>query len=497
MSVSAAHTDGLVEQTEAVQPHLASACFLEFIPRDFARSHLILSQGASDGVERLAVASTTDPAAIFNVGVRLEIDVEPVVMDPESIAHAIDEAYRETHTTDESTEVELGAQAVDDEIDRLLAEADRDLLSTQGKAPVVKLVDTLLFQALGRAASDVHVQPLDDRTLVRYRLDGVLHTVREIPRQLTPAVISRIKVMGRMDIAERRMPQDGRATVTIGEHAVDLRISTLPTSHGERAVIRLLDNSRQLCDLERVGMSPDVAEPFLERATRTNGIILVTGPTGSGKTTTLYSTLRHIGSAQVNIMTIEDPIEYELSAVGLALSQTQVNTRKGLTFATGLRHILRQDPDVVMVGEIRDAETARIAIQASLTGHLVLSTLHTNDAASAVTRLIDLGIEPYLVSASLSAALAQRLVRLTHPDCQGKGCEACVETGFQGRTGLFELMVINQDIRDMISQGALLGTLRSAARANGMRTLREAGKRLVDAGKTTAEEAKRVVEGAE
>ncbi len=342
----------------------------------------------------------------------------------------------------------------------------------------------------------MHVQPLDDRTLVRYRLDGVLHTARELPRTSTASVVSRIKVMGRMDIAERRIPQDGRATVTIGTRPVDLRISTLPTSYGERAVLRLLDNSQQLCDFDQIGMPPEVATPFLERAQRTNGIILVTGPTGSGKTTTLYSTLRRIGSAQINIMTIEDPIEYELSTTGLAVSQSQINPRKGVTFANGLRHILRQDPDVVMVGEIRDAETARMAIQASLTGHLVFSTLHTNDAASAVTRLVDLGIEAYLVSASLSAVLAQRLVRLIHDQCQGQGCEDCLDTGFRGRTGLFELMVIDEPTRELISRGAALADLRTAAQASGLRTLREEGQRLVAAGRTTRTEAHRVVEGA-
>jgi general secretion pathway protein E len=239
-----------------------------------------------------------------------------------------------------------------------------------------------------------------------------------------------------------------------------------------------------------------VAESFLERAGRSNGIILVTGPTGSGKTTTLYSTLCRIGSSEVNIMTIEDPIEYELSTVGLAISQAQVNSRKGVTFATGLRHILRQDPDIVMVGEIRDTETARIAIQSSLTGHLVFSTLHTNDAASAVTRLIDLGVEPYLVSASLSAVLAQRLVRLIHQPCQGTGCEACLGTGFSGRTGLFELMVIDEPIRELISRGAPLAEIRSVSRAGGLRTLREEGQRLVAAGRTTEAEVRRVVEGA-
>jgi general secretion pathway protein E len=477
----------------ALRAELASSAFVELIPRDFARAHLILSQGRQNGTEQLAIAESTQPAAVFNVGVRLGIEIESVLADAEAIARAIDEAYAQVAGGDSGDSTDTGEEA---DIERLLAEADRDLLSTQGKGPVVKLVDALLFEALGRRASDVHIQPLEDRALVRYRLDGVLHTVREVTRRLTPSVISRIKVMGRMDIAERRIPQDGRATVTIGDRPIDLRISTLPTSYGERAVVRLLDNSQQLCDFHKLGMPPDVAEQFLERAGRANGIILVTGPTGSGKTTTLYSTLRRIGSSEVNVMTIEDPIEYELSSLGLAISQAQVNTKKGVTFATGLRHILRQDPDIVMVGEIRDAETARIAIQASLTGHLVFSTLHTNDAASAVTRLIDLGVEAYLVSASLSAVLAQRLVRLVHDDCNGRSCEECLGTGFFGRTGLFELMRIDEATRELISTGATLNKLRAAAGANGLRTLRDEGERLVAEGRTTAAEARRVVEGA-
>ena len=491
--------DSADECVTPLRAELVSKRFLDLIPRDFARQHLILSQGSDNGVERLAITKTSDPAAIFNVGVRLGASIETLSADGESIAQLIDEVYERQTNADDHAAHDQPDETISEggeEIERLLAEADRDLLSTQGKGPIVKLVDALLFEALSRRASDVHVQPLDDRTLVRYRLDGVLHTARELPRTITAAVVSRIKVMGRMDIAERRIPQDGRATVTIGTRPVDLRISTLPTSYGERAVLRLLDNSQQLCEFEQIGMPPEVAKPFLERAQRTNGIILVTGPTGSGKTTTLYSTLRRIGSAQINIMTIEDPIEYELSSTGLAVSQSQINPRKGVTFANGLRHILRQDPDVIMVGEIRDAETARIAIQASLTGHLVFSTLHTNDAASAVTRLVDLGIEPYLVSASLSAVLAQRLVRLIHVDCQGKGCEDCLDTGFRGRTGLFELMVITEPIRELISRGAALADLRTAAQASGLRTLREEGQRLVAAGRTTRTEAHRVVEGA-
>jgi general secretion pathway protein E len=495
----------LTPQPSHIDPARAGLRFLELIPRDFARQHLILSQGELDGVEQLVITTETDAAAVFNVGVRLGCAVCTSIAEDESIARAIDAAYGQVTgasppVNDQATESAFGSMMGDQELQMLLEEADRDLLATAGKGPVIKLVDALLFEALSRKASDVHIQPLADRTLVRYRLDGVLHTVRELPRNrgLTTAVVSRVKVMGRMDIAERRIPQDGRATVSIGERDVDLRISTLPTSYGERAVIRLLDNSQHLCDFNQLGMPQEVAEPYLERASRANGMILLTGPTGSGKTTTLYSTLRRVGHPGVNIMTIEDPIEYELSVPGerLAISQSQINPKKGVTFATGLRHILRQDPDVVMVGEIRDAETARIAIQSSLTGHLVFSTLHTNDAPSAVTRLIDLGVEAYLVSASLSAVLAQRLVRMIHQECAGRGCPACLDTGFRGRTGLFELMIVEEAMRELISHGAELGRVRAAALATGLKTLREDGQRLADLGVTTREEVDRVVHGA-
>jgi general secretion pathway protein E len=500
------------EPRKSLRVDLVSGAFIERIPRDFARAHLVVSQGRSGDAERLAVAEGADPLVVFNVGVRLRSRIEAFTAPAEAIASTIDAAYGVASGGDDGAAAE-GAGA--GEVERLLAEADRDLLSTSGKGPVVRLVDALLFEAIAKGASDVHVQPLEEVALVRYRRDGVLHTVREISLRIAPAVISRIKVMGRMDIAERLVPQDGRATVTIGDtsrdsgagpsgaggggasggRSIDLRISTLPTPYGERAVLRLLDRSQQICNFERLGMPPEVADRFLARAQLTNGIILVTGPTGSGKSTTLYSTLRRIGSPDRNVMTIEDPIEYNLSALGLAITQAQVNTRKGITFASGLRHVLRQDPDVIMVGEIRDAETARIAIQSSLTGHLVFSTLHTNDAVSAVTRLVDLGVEAYLVGASLSAVLAQRLVRVVHAECAGAGCEDCLGTGFQGRTGLFELLVVDDPTRELIIRGAPLSELRTAAAASGLRTLRDEGDRLAREGTTTPEEVARVVAG--
>jgi general secretion pathway protein E len=364
----------------------------------------------------------------------------------------------------------------------------------------------------------VHIQPVRDRTLVRYRLDGALHTVRELPGSLASSVVSRIKVMARLDVAERRSPQDGRATVTVGGSGgpqsgrrVDLRISILPSTYGERVVLRLLDPSRSphLLNFSALGMPSEVERRYLAQVSRTSGIVLSTGPTGSGKTTTLYTTLAWLSATnaggqsrgcELNMMTVEDPVEYDLATggggggAGLSVSQTQVDSKKGVTFVTGLKHILRQDPDVIMVGEVRDEETARIAVQASLTGHLVLSTLHTSDAASAVARLLDLGVEPFLVSSSLSAVLAQRLVRTRHAACAGAGCPECVGTGFKGRTGVFELLVMDGPIREMVCRRTSAMDIKAAAQRGGMVTLREAGERLIASGATTREEVGRVID---
>ena len=487
------------------EPH---AGYVDAVPFDFARRHLVLGVGSGSLPGCLLISEDSSRAAVWNAGVLIGAQPPTETVDAEQLARRIDAAYASVRSAAEGSagqEADDGAPDDPDTIDALLDRADRDLLSTEGKGPIVKLVDAILFEALGRAASDVHIHPLDDRTLVRYRIDGVLHAARELPPPVTAAVVSRVKVMGRMDIAERRVPQDGRATVTIGRgdaaKAIDLRISSLPTSYGERVVVRLLDVDRgaRMTTFDALGMPGDVRRAYLERAARPNGIVLLTGPTGSGKTTTLYTTLRWIAAVgsehgragELNVMTIEDPIEYELSTAGVAISQSQINTKKGVTFASGLRHILRQDPDVVMVGEIRDAETARTAIQASLTGHLVFSTLHTNDAASAVVRLVDLGIEPYLVGASLSAVLAQRLVRKTHQPCAGDGCDACFGSGYLGRTGLFELLTVTEPIRTLITSGGSASDIHHAAEARGMRTLRSDGMRLVADGHTSLVEIER------
>ncbi len=521
--------------------------FLGAIPHEFARRNLVLSAGRDSteagAVERLLVADSTRPAALYNVGVALDCPVATAVAPAEEIAAAVDAAYARAAeaaraegsalTRPETPVVEVeGSADVESDLARAVVDAEQDLLNTTGKAPAVRLVDLILFEALQRSASDVHVQPLRDRTLVRYRLDGALHTARELPASIASAVVSRVKVMARLDVAERRSPQDGRASVTIGSggssapvpsaqspvpssssRRIDLRVSTMPSTYGERLVLRLLDPARSphLSSFAALGMPPAVERAYLAQANRAHGIVLSTGPTGSGKTTTLYATLNWISAANVskhggarptdrpasacelNMMTIEDPVEYDLSASGLAVSQTQVDPKKNVTFAAGLRHILRQDPDVIMVGEIRDAETARIAVQASLTGHLVLSTLHTNDAASAIARLIDLSVEPFLVASSLSAVLAQRLVRTVHQGCAGRGCDECLGTGFKGRLGVFELLVVDDRVRSLTSDRASADRIKAAAVASGMIPLRDAGTALVGAGVTTAAEVARVI----
>jgi general secretion pathway protein E len=482
-------------------PDRVPADFLAAIPHAFAREHHLLAQGdGADGV--LLVAPGTSAEAVWNAATRLGRTLATAEAEPEALVRAIDGAYERAAAGGAGAiaAAHLVAPPSDElDLDRVLAEADRDLLSNEGKAPLVQLVDRLLFHAVQVGASDLHLQPTPDQVLIRHRIDGVLDPGRALPPTLVRPLVSRIKVMGRMDVAERLVPQDGRTSLGIGERSIDVRISTIPTAYGERVVMRLLDASRQLFDAAALGMPPDIETAFHAAAARASGIILVTGPTGSGKTTTLYATLRAQNAIQRNIMTIEDPIEYELSSLGVPISQSQVNPKKGVNFANGLRHILRQDPDVIMVGEIRDAETARIAIQASLTGHLVFSTLHTNDAVSAVTRLIDLGVEPYLVAASLSTVLAQRLVRTRCTACAGSGavdgapCAPCHGSGLRGRTGLFEMLVIDEALRSAIAAGSSLADLRTLARGAGMRTLAERGQALVDSGVATPAEIERVI----
>jgi general secretion pathway protein E len=367
-------------------------------------------------------------------------------------------------------------------------------------------------------ASDVHIQPFEDKLQVRYRIDGILYDMMTPPKKIQDAIISRVKVMGKMDIAERRLPQDGRATIKLGDGEVDIRISSVPTNHGERIVMRLLDKSARLYDLEEIGLDVDHLRVMKRFIDCSHGIILVTGPTGSGKTTTLYGALKKMNSAEYNIMTIEDPIEYHLPGV----SQIEVNAKKGLTFANGLRSLVRQDPDIIFIGEIRDLETAQIGVQASLTGHLVFSTLHTNDAAGAVTRLLDLGVEPYLASSSLIGVIAQRLVRIICKSCRtsytptpeeladigltreqlgpegllykGTGCPNCLNTGYWDRTGIYEILVVDGHVREQVTSRTGSTIIKQDAVRGGMRTLRMDGAAKVRQGLTTVEEVLRVTQ---
>jgi general secretion pathway protein E len=403
------------------------------------------------------------------------------------LAQRISAAYAQGESSAAAVVSEVEGEA---DLSRMMQDlpAIEDLLETSDDAPIIRMLNALLTQAARDGASDIHIEPYERHSVVRFRVDGNLREVVQPNRALHAALISRLKIMAELDIAERRLPQDGRISLRIGTRAVDVRVSTLPSAHGERAVLRLLDKSESKLSLESVGMQGDVLARFAHLLVQPHGIILVTGPTGSGKTTTLYAGLQRLDTHGSNIMTVEDPIEYELAGVG----QTQVNAKIDLTFAKALRAILRQDPDVIMIGEIRDFETAQIAIQASLTGHLVLATLHTNDAASAVTRLTDMGVEPFLLSSSLLGVLAQRLVRKRCTACGGAGCATCGQTGYAGRTGVFELLVTDDAIRAQIHNQASEAAIRDAARASGMVLMREDGQRLVDAGITTAEELLRV-----
>jgi len=375
-----------------------------------------------------------------------------------------------------------------------------DLLAGDGEVPVIRLVNKYLFMASKARASDVHIEPYDQEVRIRFRIDGVLHTQASFPKRYYPSLISRLKIMAKLNIAERRLPQDGRSRIKIGDHEIDIRVSTVPTSGGERMVLRLLDESGSMFYLDQLGFETSVEANFRSLIHRPHGIVLITGPTGSGKTTTLYGALTNLNSDQCNIMTVEDPIEYRLPGIG----QMQMKPKIGLTFANCLRNILRQDPDVIMVGEIRDQETARIAIQSALTGHLVLSTLHTNDAASAVTRLIDMGIEPYLVCSSVLAVMAQRLVRCLCMQCHGTGvdenglpCTLCAGTGYRGRCGIFELLCLDDDLRELIMTDCRTHVLNQAAIGKGMQTLRSDGKAKVQARKTSWEEVLRVTQNDE
>jgi general secretion pathway protein E len=466
------------------------------LPFAFARDHGVLARSSGDPAQsvEVLVSSATSPAAIAEVSRRFG-RIALRRLERSELDDAIASAYQSAGGDASQVADEFDA---DLDLTKLLQDvpAIEDLLESSDDAPVIRMINALLTQSLREGASDIHIEPFEQTSVVRFRVDGTLRDIVRPKKAIHASLISRIKIMSQLDIAEKRLPQDGRITLRIGGKPVDVRVSTLPTGHGERAVLRLLDKEAGRLDLSHLGMSEDLLPQFDKLINQPHGIVLVTGPTGSGKTTTLYAALSRLNAATTNIMTVEDPIEYDLHGVG----QTQVNARIDMTFAKALRAILRQDPDVIMIGEIRDLETAQIAVQASLTGHLVLATLHTNDAASAVTRLLDMGIEPFLLSSSLLGVMAQRLVRKLCAHCKrfdgthwhAVGCERCGHTGYHGRVGVYELLETNEQIRAQIHNRASEAEIRDTATKVGMKTMREDGERWLRDGTTTQAELVRV-----
>ncbi len=485
------------------------------IPYAFAKSKGVVITSRSGDVAELAMRDDASPKTLAEVRRLIGI---PLLA--RYISHdEFDELIAATYNGASAGAAALaGDLAQDLDLSRLLQEIPRieDLLESQDDAPVIRLINALLTQALREGASDIHIEPFETRSVVRVRIDGTLRDLIEPARALHAAIVSRVKIMAQMDIAEKRLPQDGRITLRVAGKPVDVRVSTIPTGHGERVVMRLLDKQAGRLDLAQLGMDKAALAQMDRMIKEPHGIVLITGPTGSGKTTTLYAALSRLDAASLNIMTVEDPIEYALDGI----SQTQVNTRIEMNFARALRTILRQDPDVVMIGEIRDLETAQIAVQASLTGHLVFATLHTNDAVSAVTRLVDMGVEPFLLASSLIGVGAQRLVRKLCMECRkpfnadttqlqalglspsegtlysAQGCAACKGSGYRGRTGIYELLSVNDEMRRLIHDRASEQQLRDHAMAQGMHTLRDDGMRWAGQGLISLEEVVRVTRDA-
>lgn len=455
------------------------------LPYAFARRHLLLLE--DDGQRLTLWHSGQTRSSAWSEVLRCHDVARYVQEDTEVLRQRISASYADAESSAALVMSEVEGEA---DLARMMQDlpAVEDLLEASADAPIIRMINALLTQAAREGASDIHIEVYERHSSVRFRVDGRLRDIIHPQRGLHAALISRLKIMADLDIAEKRLPQDGRISLRLGQRAIDVRVSTLAGIHGERAVLRLLDKSDNRLSLRGVGMPYHTLQAFEQLLRQPHGILLVTGPTGSGKTTTLYAALQLLDTAQANIMTVEDPIEYELAGLG----QTQVNNKIGLDFAKALRAILRQDPDIIMIGEIRDHETAHIAVQASLTGHLVLATLHTNDAVSAVTRLTDMGIEPFLLSASLLGVLAQRLVRKLCVSCQGATCDQCAHTGYHGRTGIFELLVTDSRMRALIHNTSGEAALREAAMQRGMCSLRDDGQRLVEQGITSAQELLRV-----
>jgi len=517
-------SEGLLIEALAVQWGLDHAMNLtlkeidpllvERVPIGFAKRYILLPVRRENGAVLVAASDPMTLPALDDLRLLLESPLRLTLMPAKVILSNINQVYERSADSTEQAISALTAESLD-RIAEELSEPE-DILDADDEAPMIRLVNSILFQAVQQRASDIHFEPFEREMVVRYRIDGVLYNVLSPPKRFQSSLTSRIKIMAGMNIAEKRLPQDGRIGLKVGGREIDIRVSDVPIAHGERLVLRLLDKTTVLLNLEDIGLSPAGLATLAQLIQLPHGILLVTGPTGSGKSTSLYAALNKINSPDRNIITIEDPIEYQLKGVG----QIQVNPKINLTFANGLRSILRQDPDVIMIGEIRDTETAEIAIHASLTGHLVFSTLHTNDSAGAVTRLLDMGIEPFLVSSSVIAIVAQRLVRLICPDCKqgyhptpeelaklgikpgygdgeffrGRGCPLCMNTGYRGRRGIYEILLMDDEIRSLILSKTDSSTIKTKAVGKGMLTLRESGAQRVIDGTTTTEEVLRVTQ---
>lgn len=486
------------------------------LPITYAKQAYVLPLRRQEGCVVVAMSNPLDLSAKDDLRVLLRARVEPVLAPREAVFEGINKVYDRMH----GLEGTAGEVLQDDDLGSIaheIEESTKDILDVTDEAPIIRLVNSILGQAVKDRVSDIHIEPYEKHLSVRFRKDGILREVLRPPRRFQASIASRIKIMGNLNIAEKRLPQDGRIRRVVAGKEIDIRLSTVPTTFGERLVMRILDRTSTILDLTDLGLDRNLHDTMEELISRPHGIILVTGPTGSGKTTTLYACLTRINTPDKNILTVEDPVEYQIAGIG----QMQVNTKIDFTFANGLRAILRQDPDVVLIGEIRDRETAEIAVQASLTGHLVFSTLHTNDAASAFTRLVDMGVEPFLIASSVLAMVAQRLVRVVCRECRvpydpspgelatmglervepgdtffrAAGCPACSNTGYAGRNAIYEILRVDDAVRELVMRNADAGALKRAALEHGMRTLRQDGVLKVRRGITTAEEVMRVTQG--
>ncbi|GMT41817.1 MAG: type II secretion system protein GspE [bacterium] len=506
---------GLLFTEKLPSPEMAAE-FVRQVPISFAKKTETAPVKTENGHVLLLTSRPLDHHALSDFRRIFAMPVKLIVAPPKLVAEYINRVYE----ISAGNVVDLLDEVKEPDLESIAQELEgpMDLLDTDEEAPIVRLLNSLLQQAIKRQASDIHIEVFSDSLAVRMRVDGILYSVLKPPKRIHPQLISRVKIMAGLDIAEKRLPQDGRISIKAAGRDIDLRVSTIPTTFGERVVMRLLDKSRNLLMLDQIGMADDQLKTMHSLLNLANGIVLVTGPTGSGKTTTLYSALGIIDTEKQNVMTVEDPVEYQVRGIG----QMQVNSSIGLTFAGGLRSILRQDPDIIMVGEIRDNETASIAVQASLTGHLVFSTLHTNDSAGAITRLVDIGIEPFLIASSLVAVMAQRLVRVLCTSCrklvvietaeaqrlgvdlssrpspinvyQAVGCDECMKSGYRSRSGIYEFLSITDAIRSLIVQGADSNRIKQKGISEGMRTLRGDGLEKVFNHTTTLDEVLRVTD---